>query len=88
MPWCSPAAQRAHANKRAGCELEVLGDATIKCQTLVYIVTVDPFDSVTGAEETFFVERLRCCVGIAPVALCDVRAAIAHLHFVARRHEL
>ena len=49
---------------------------------------VDPPDGIAGLEEAFLVEGLGCFPGGPPIARSDVGAAIAHLGFAVRVHQL
>ena len=82
------AAQRSDADEGAGGQLEVFGDPAVELQALVHIGLVDPLERVAGLEETFLVEGFFGLGRHAPVAGCDVGAAIAHLGLAFDVHQL
>ena len=81
------AAQRTHAHKSASGEFEVFSNASVKFETLVDVVFIDPLHCIASAKKAFFVKSFLGFLRSAPVARGDVWAFVAHFDFVAVGNE-
>ncbi len=81
-------AQRSYADKGAGGQLEVFGNAAIKLQAQVQVGFVNPLHRIARTEEAFFIEVLGGLLWGAPVTRCDVGAPVAQLGLVAHANQL
>ena len=75
------AAQRTHAHKGACGQFEVFGNAAVELQTQVHIGFINPFDGIACTKKAFIVKGAFGFFGVAPVAWCDVGAAVTHFGF-------
>ena len=79
--------ERTNAHKRTCGQLEIFGDTSVKLQTEMDIVGVNPLHRVATFEKAFLIESIFGDLWVSPIARGDVGTLVAHLYLVAHWHQ-